>query len=143
MFKMWIGITAFVFLGICSVFDCVKKEIPLALIWIGILTAVLLRMKGAMGDTQWLPLVLSVMPGLCFFLLSFLTGEKVGYGDGWLLIMIGLFVGFESCFLILLLGLIAESAVVLALMSLKKIQRDGEVPFAPFLLIGMGVVLWV
>lgn len=75
------------------------------------------------------------------FLLSFCTGEKVGYGDGWTLMMIGLFLGAYRCFLILFAGLLAESAVAAVLFALKKIGRDKEIPFLPFLLLGVGVVV--
>ena len=84
---------------------------------------------------------LSLLPGLGFFLLSFLTREKVGYGDGWVLLMIGLFLGVYRCFLILLIGLMSESVVAIVLLTLGKINRDREIPFVPFLLLGMGVVV--
>ncbi|MDE6847595.1 MAG: hypothetical protein K2J99_17745, partial [Lachnospiraceae bacterium] len=71
----------------------------------------------------------------------FVTVEKFGYGDGWMLIMIGVVAGLWRCFLILLVGLVSESAVVLVLMAVQRITGDRRVPFAPFLLFGMGVVL--
>jgi len=55
--------------------------------------------------------------------------------------MIGLFAGVYQCFLILLVGLMAESAVAVVLLALGKIKRDREIPFLPFLLLGMGVVV--
>lgn len=143
MFEMWVNLTAFIFLGVCAVFDFVKREIPLTVIWVGMITAAIMRTKGMMGETTWVMLGLSVMPGGCFWLLSFMTREKVGYGDGWLLVMIGLFLGLEKCFFTLLLGLVTESGAVLVLLTLKKIKRDDEVAFAPFLWIGMGVVIWL
>ena len=94
-----------------------------------------------MGETDFFLMMLSLIPGIGFFLLSFLTREKVGYGDGWVLLMIGLFSGFSRCFMILLIGLLLESMVAIILLALKKIQRDREIPFSPFLLLGMGVTL--
>ena len=84
---------------------------------------------------------LSVIPGAVFWFISLVTREKVGYGDGWMLVMIGLFVGIWKCFLILLIGLISESVIVLALLALQRISSDRKIPFAPFLLFGMGVAL--
>ena len=84
---------------------------------------------------------LSVVPGVMFWMLSLVTGEKVGYGDGWMLVMIGLFVGLWKCFLILLIGLISESVAVLILLAVQRITGDRRIPFAPFLLFGMGVVI--
>lgn len=138
---MWVEILLFLFLAVCSVFDSLRKQIPLAVVWLGMLTAICLRSTGIMGEEGVTAVLLSLIPGTGFFLLSFLTREKVGYGDGWVLLMIGLFSGFSRCFLILLIGLLMESVVAVILLALKKIQRDKEIPFSPFLLLGMGVTL--
>lgn len=138
---MWVEIVLFLFLAVCAVCDGIWKRIPIAVVWMGMLTAVLLRLEGAMGEVSWLAAGLSLTPGIMFWLLSFLSEEKVGYGDGWVLLMIGLFLGAGRCFLILLTGLMAESFVVLLLLAFRKVHRDRQVPFIPFLLLGMGVVV--
>lgn len=138
---MWVEMVLFLFLAICAVFDGICRKIPLAVVWLGILTALLLRLEGVMGETTWLAVGLSLTPGIMFWLLSFISGEKVGYGDGWILFMTGLFVGVGKCFLILLTGLIMESFIVLVLLAFRKVHGDREIPFVPFLLLGMGVVV--
>lgn len=138
---MWIELFLFLFLAVCAVFDGLRRQIPLAVVWLGILTAVCLHIAGKMGDTGLLAVMLSLVPGAGFFLLSFLTGEKIGYGDGWVLLMIGLFLGIYRCFLVLLLGLVVESAVMILLLAIGKIKKDSEIPFSPFLLLGMGVAV--
>ncbi len=138
---MWIELMLFLFLAVCAVFDGLRGQIPLAVVWLGMLLAACLQIGGVMGETSLFSAAISLTPGVGFFLLSFLTGEKVGYGDGWVLLMIGLFLGVYRCFLILLLGLAAESAVAVVLLALGKIQRDREIPFSPFLLLGMGVAV--
>jgi len=141
MFEMWIEIVLFVFLGICAIWDVREKEIPLTVVWIGIAAAAILRISGATGDGTWWAAVSSLFPGVMFWVLSFVTREKVGYGDGWMLIMTGLFVGLWKCFLVLLIGLAAESMMALVLLAVKRITKDREIPFAPFLLLGLGVVV--
>lgn len=138
---MWVEILLFVFLSVCAVFDGLQRQIPLAVVWLGMLTAVCLRANGIMCEEGVTAALLSLIPGIGFFLLSFLTREKVGYGDGWVLLMIGLFSGLFQCFLILLIGLLLESTVAVILLALRKIQRDKQIPFSPFLLLGMGVTL--
>lgn len=137
---MWVEILLFLFLGICAVFDGVAKQMPLAVIWLGIITAIVLHVQGIVGGRSWLDIGFAVLPGMMFWMLSFITREKVGYGDGWMLIMIGLFTGLWKCFLILLVGLVSESLSVLILLAVKRISKDRQIPFAPFLLFGMGVV---
>ena len=138
---MWVEIVLFLFLAVCAVFDGFKRRVPLAVIWMGMLTAVGLHIGGAMGGTSPALMAAALLPGAGFFLLSFITREQVGYGDGWALLMIGLFEGAYRCFLILLVGLAAESVVAMALLAVGKIKRDREIPFLPFLLLGMGVVV--
>lgn len=141
MFKMWIEIFLFVFLGICAVCDSIEKRIPLAVVWIGMIAAILLHIEGLAGDGTWQTLALSVIPGVMFWMLGFVSREKVGYGDGWILVMIGLFVGLWECFLILMTALIFGSVIVLILLASGKVSRDYQIPFVPFLLFGMGVVV--
>lgn len=138
---MWVEIFLFVFLGICAVCDSIEKKIPLAVVWLGIITAVLLRIQDPVGTGTWQAAVLSVIPGAVFWILGLISGEKVGYGDGWMLVMIGLFVGIWKCFLILMTALILGSIAVLVLLASGRVTRDYQVPFAPFLLLGMGVMV--
>ena len=138
---MWVEIFLFVFLGICAVCDGIERTIPLAVVWLGIITAVLLRIEGLAGDGTWQTAILSVIPGAAFWMLSFITGERVGYGDGWMLLMIGLFMGLWECFLILITALMSCSIVVLVLLAAGKVSKNYQLPFAPFLLFGMGVVV--
>lgn len=138
---MWVELLLFLFLGVCALFDGLYRQIPLAIVWLGMLTAVCLHIFGAMGETGLFAAALSLIPGMGFFLLSFCSREKVGYGDGWTLLMIGLFLGAYRCFLTLFVGLLAESMVVMVLLMLRKIHRNKEIPFVPFLLLGMGVAV--
>lgn len=141
MLKMRIEILLFLIMGICAVTDGLKREIPIVVVWLGIIVAVVLRLCGTIEEGSAFMAVLSVIPGVMLWMISFVTREKVGYGDGWMLIMIGLFVGMWRCFLILLIGLISESFIVLVLLAVQRISRDRRIPFAPFLLFGMGVIL--
>lgn len=138
---MWVEILLFFFLAVCAVFDGLQKQIPLAAVWLGMATAICLRAGGVMGEVNLLSVALSLTPGAAFFLLGFVTREKVGYGDGWVLLMIGLFLDLSRCFLILLTGLFMESSAALILLVFRKVRRDKEIPFCPFLLLGMGVLL--
>lgn len=140
---MWVEVFLFIFLAVCAVFDGLQKQIPLAAVWLGILTAICLRAGGVMEEASLPAMALSLVPGAVFFLLGFVTREKVGYGDGWVLLMIGLFLDFSRCFFILMAGLLIESMAVLVLLALRKIKRDKEIPFCPFLFLGMGVMLCI
>ncbi len=140
---MWLDLLPLLFLAVCAGYDVREKKIPLVVVWVGMALAVLLRVQGAYGEWSVLSVGLSVIPGLVFWLISLVTGEKVGYGDGWMLIMIGLYTDLWRCFLILLAGLFSESVAALVLLAARKISKDRQVPFAPFLLLGMGVIVFL
>lgn len=95
------------------------------------------------GRGDMVVIELFISSGYLFWMVSFMTREKVGYGDGWVLLMIGLFIGFIRCFLVLLIGLAAESMILLVLLAFRKVHKDGEIPFVPFLLLGLGVVMCI
>jgi leader peptidase (prepilin peptidase)/N-methyltransferase len=138
---MWVEIILFLFLAICAVWDAVKKEIPLFVVWIGMLTAFILRVIGVSADESWIMIGAALLPGAIFWAISYVTREKVGYGDGWVLLMIGLSIGVAKCIAVLVTALLAEFVCLVLLLALRKIHRDNEVPFVPFLLVGLGVIM--
>ena len=148
MFEVQIGSKVmggivFVFLGICALFDIKKREIPLILVALGILAALGTDLwQIGRGTLSIADAGFALLPGVFFLMISFCTREKVGYGDGLLLIMTGLCTGLAQCFLGLCIGLILSSIVVLLLLVLRKAGKNSEIPFAPFLAIGMGVVFF-
>lgn len=137
-------IIALAFIGICAVFDMKKKEIPLILAITGILAALGINLYQIGNGTQsLLEMAFSLLPGVFLLLISFLTREKVGYGDGLLLLAAGLFIGFYQCLLALCFSLIFSSVFGVLLLLVRKADRSSEIPFVPFLVIGMGVGFFV
>lgn len=133
-----------VFLCICSVFDIRKKELPLLILIAGILAALGIEMWCIWKGLETVAgIAESLLPGVFLLLLSFCTREKVGYGDGLLLIILGLFLGFYRCFLVLCFGLIFSSVFALILLLFCKAGKNSRLPLVPFLTIGMGVSFFV
>lgn len=149
MLKMQIGgsfmkAAVFVLLCISSAFDIKRKEIPLITIAAGFLTAFGINVWiAAQGGISVADIAVSVLPGVLFLILSLCTGEKVGYGDGLFIIVLGLYVGVGRCLVIVCFGLLLSSAYALILMAVKKAEKNSRLPFLPFLTIGMGVSFFV
>lgn len=145
MFKVqiesnFIKCAVLIYLSVCTVFDIRKKEIPLILLGVG--------MAAAVGVTIWrigngtvfaAQIIWSLLPGLFFLLVSWCTKEKVGYGDGILLLITGLMVGFYLCFTDLCISLFLSSFFGVLLLFFHKAQKNSRIPFVPFLTMGMGV----
>lgn len=147
MFKMqiesnYIKSAVLVFLSICTVFDIRKKEIPLLLAGAGMAAAVGLTVwRIGNGSVFAAQIIFSLLPGLFFLLVSWCTKEKVGYGDGILLLITGLMVGFNQCFTGLCISLFLSAFWGVLLLLFHKAQKNSRIPFVPFLTMGMGVCL--
>ena len=129
-----------IFLSICTIFDIRKKEIPFILAGMGMAAAVGFTIwrigNGTIFAAQILP---AALPGLFFLLVSWCTKEKVGYGDGILLLIIGLTVGFYQCLTGLCISLFLSAFFGVLLLFLHKAKKNSRIPFVPFLTMGMGV----
>jgi leader peptidase (prepilin peptidase)/N-methyltransferase len=107
------------------------------------LMAVILRITGVSANESWVMTGAALLPGVTFWAISYVTRGKVGYGDGWVLLMVGLFIGEAKCIAVLVAALLTETVCLILLLTLRKIHRDNKVPFVPFLLIGLGVIMCV
>lgn len=133
-----------VLLCICSVFDIRKKELPLLILIAGFSAALGIEIWYIWkGLETFAGIAESLLPGVFLLLLSFCTREKVGYGDGLMLIILGLFLGFYKCFFILCVGLIFSSVFALILLLFCKAEKNSRLPLVPFLTIGLGVSFFV
>lgn len=79
-------------------------------------------------------LIPDLIPGLFLLLIGKISREKVGYGDGLVILTTGIWIGFTDCLLTLTTGLFMAFIFSAVLLALKKFKRDTELPFIPFLL---------
>ena len=74
--------------------------------------------------------------GIMILLYGFLLGGGVGLADGMILIVGGIFLGFEKNLEVFIAGLFLVGITSLFLSVIKKKGRTYRIPFAPFLLVG-------
>ena len=74
--------------------------------------------------------------GIMILLYGFLLGGGVGLADGMILIVSGIFLGFEKNLEVFIAGLFLVGITSLFLSGIKKKGRTYRIPFAPFLLVG-------
>lgn len=86
----------------------------------------------AMGKLSWQDLVLSVQPGTFLLLVSRVTGEKIGYGDGAFFVVMGLLAGWSLCLMVLMLSVLLSSVYAMVLFLRRKGNRQSRIPFLPF-----------
>ncbi len=140
----WTEILVLAILIVCSVSDIRRKEIPLLFVGTGILGVLGLDIwRIWQQDMRIWEGVLSLLPGLCFWFLAFASRQKVGYGDGFMLILLGLGAGFLRCLTALCVGLLLSAVTGIVLLVIRKAHRGSEIPFAPFLALGTGIGLFL
>ena len=126
------------------VYDLKHKIIPDGLVY-GFIIVSLLRC-GILLHYSFFP-ILDLLAGpimfLPFFLLWYLSsGRWMGFGDAKLAIGIGWFLGFFGALSAIILGfwIGAVVGIILLLWKRKEVTMKTEIPFAPFLILGLAVV---
>lgn len=119
--------------------DWRTKQIScLALIAMAVLIVVL--RVALVEDTVWSTLG-GVAVGAGFFLISKCSKESVGYGDCWLILLLGVFLGGITLIEVVLVATLLTGLFSLVFCMNRGWRKKYTVPFAPFLAVAyMGVV---
>lgn len=140
----YMAVAALALTCLCAAYDIQKKEIPMLPVWIGIIVAIVAWIcRIFAGEAEFMEMTPAVLPGLFLLGVGFFSKEKVGFGDGILLVMIGLMVGFPFCLVILCIGLISSCLYALFLLVFRRAGKGDSFPFAPFLALAVGVCMIV
>lgn len=124
----------------CAVCDLKSRTLPVWILIIAQLCSLIVFLR--QEYTGYFDGVLGGVIGVCLFLLSRITREAVGYGDSWLVLILGLAFGARTT-----LWILAIASLVCALVSFffligGKGKKDTLLPFVPFLLLGyLGVMM--
>lgn len=138
---MWRDVITAGWLLVLSAVDIKKKSVPLWLLGVGAVeTAVILLADGLSGGIDGWMLCRSLIPGTVFLATAAATG-KAGYGDGIVLIMLGLMSGAKVCLLVMTAGLFLLAIFSGVLLALRKVQRTSRIPFLPFLAVGWTIAV--
>lgn len=127
-------------LGICSWQDLKKKEVTISLIFVYGIIGILLHLwldRIAIWD------MLSAMGiGLCLVIVAKLFHQCIGYGDGLILMVSGIYLGMNKNMELFLYSTILSGICSVILLVFGKKKKEYEIPFIPFVLLGhLGVLL--
>ncbi|MHB8129871.1 MAG: A24 family peptidase [Mobilitalea sp.] len=123
-----------VLLLLCGVQDALKKKI---FIWVIILGAVFVGICIPFCDAISIPDRMGgIAVGAGVIIISKATGGKIGMGDGFLLCVTGLGLGFWDNMELFAIALFFAAVIAIVLLSFRLVDRKKSIPFVPFLLIG-------
>lgn len=134
-----ISCTLLFYLAAGAFIDLRKHEIPIFLPAAAFAAGLTLQLLA--GEMKWFEILPGCIPGGALLLLSAVTRQAVGFGDGLTLAAAGVFLGFFGTCILLLLSLLAAAVTSLVLLALKKRRKKEEIPFLPFTLAGYVLLL--
>jgi len=123
-----------IWLLLCSWQDFRKKKIHIALIIIGGL--IILIYSFLSEDLAFSNRIAGLTLGLILLLLNPVTGGQIGIGDGLIVSILGIGLGFNHLAFILAYSLFGSAAFAVGLILFRKAGRKFTMPFIPFLFLG-------
>lgn len=128
---MWSNLAVLFYLFITSIFDLRKNAVPQGCLMTGIVIALVMAGYNVNRDiVAWWECTAGVVPGLFLLLMAWAT-RKIGYADGWIMIIIGLVSGYQKCMTVLMISLLLSSVLSIFLLLLRRVNRDTKFPFVP------------
>lgn len=134
-------------LGIMGMEDLKKRTISvwkIAVFGMVILLA-LVYGRGETADINMIPFFTAasgVIPGIVLLILGKLAKGSIGEADGLIVLGLGIYMGFWSVMSVLSVALFLAFIVSGVLLTIGR-RRNYEIPFVPFLLLGMaGNMFW-
>lgn len=129
----------FIWLLLCSLQDIKRKEISLLLIAIGF--ALLFTISIIQGQLRIWERFIGFSLGLLLIILHKITRGQIGVGDGLILCVTGISLGFYMNSILLINSLFLSAIFSIIYIIIKKVNRKTTIPFIPFVFIAtLGVI---
>lgn len=125
------------YLIVLSVFDGRECKVPIGLIKGGFLVTFVFVLWRCIGNpTEWkwyvLAALLGMLPGMFFLGMSYITG-KVGAGDGLVMMVVGMLVGYKECLMLVAFSLLLMSIWCIGILCSRRGNRHSRIPYLPFI----------
>lgn len=137
MYKI-VHICLIIILGVICVFDIKRKKIPVYMLII--LAAAGIISNFTVGEFDIEKRIVAMLPGTILLIVSMITKQQIGYGDGMIILIMGLYIDIDDILSIVLSSFLLSSIAAIILMTVFKKKKNFEMAFSPFLLIGYGLV---
>lgn len=140
------------FLMVIFVYDALYMEIPSLALWPAVAFVILFNLFFDWEMQGWVGILESaVYSGTLgataafafFFAMVAISKEKwMGMGDAYLVILLGLIVGWPEILLALMAAFASGALTGIVMIALKKKKMGSQLPFAPFLVLGTLVAMF-
>lgn len=130
MYLKWGYIVALCIVFVSVYRDIRQHRINIYLLIAGSFLAVVTRV---MTDAPLKEGVVGCIPGILFLICGYMTRHAIGYGDGWMFMIIGMCLGIQESVLVLSICLILIAIYGLFMMVVRKKTRKTAVAVMPWL----------
>ena len=117
--------------------DCRSQKICRILLLGGILAGSVFQIhRIVVGTDHVFSMAAALLPGTLLLAFGFMTEGKLGKADGYMVLALGLFLGWEVCTAILAMACLLTAVYAGIGILMKKLTRKSQISFAPFLMLG-------
>ena len=127
------------FLTYCGILDWKTREIPMWLLTL--YSGVSVGLTFLLREERLGSIIVGFGVGVIFLLISKMTKEAVGYGDSWIITILGVYLGGQRLIWTLFLSSFFAGLVALFLLWKNKWKGGSSLPFVPFLAASFLVVV--
>lgn len=122
----------FVFLGIGTYFDIKDRELPVKFFILFGIVGIGMNLVGKYQSFQ--EVLMGGCMGVVFLAVGWITKEAIGYGDGWGLVILGIFKGWQELIPVVFGAFLLSGIYGLWKLIVVRASRYETMPFYPFLL---------
>jgi leader peptidase (prepilin peptidase)/N-methyltransferase len=129
-------------LGICAIVDFKWKKINIIILVPFFFAGILCNIKYALLSPFCVLAGMGI--GIIVIAIGFITKGKIGSGDGAILIVTGLFLGFYDNLMLFLMATFLVAVIGAVLLLFKRVDKNYEIPFIPILFVTFigDLIIW-
>lgn len=132
----------FIFLALLTFYDIKNKQLPMRVI--GIFGVVIVGICFAKDYFSSWEILIRLLPGMFLIIIAYFTSQSIGYGDGIVIMLIGLMIDIHTAITFILLAFLLSAMVSIILLISRKGNKQSKIPFMPFLLIAWcACLIWI
>mgnify|MGYP001489623331 CR=1 FL=1 len=136
-----IKIVLLIWLFLCSWQDLRRQEINLVLIGVGFISLFILSLIE--GELHLWERAIGVSLGMILILLNKITRGQIGLGDGLILSVTGISMGYYINSILLVYSLFIAAIFSILYISIKRVDKKKTIPYIPFVfLVSIGVIFY-
>lgn len=129
------------FLLVAAVFDWKSKKLSGVLLMIMSVSVVVMTCLSE-RESVW-SIAGGVLLGMAFFGISKCTKEAIGYGDSWIVTVLGIYLGGKKLLGLLMTAFFVSGLYALICLARYHWKQGITIPFVPFLAIAYGMVMFL